>query len=226
MRRPIATTIALAAVLVAGAAMIGPRLAAADAAQASERIDGAPGSTVMEASGRAAASEARAPAEAPDVSATAVDELPNDADMMFAMMMIPHHEQAVELSQLLAATPGIDGFSSSLAAFIEADQTKEIVAMNAWLDAWHGVGVMNHAGGGTMAGMATPEQIAEFDALSGAAAEARFLDLMIAHHRGALAMADDAIADGENSYIRTLAKHIAAEQQREIAAMVLRRDEL
>ncbi|ANJ25558.1 DUF305 domain-containing protein [Agromyces aureus] len=226
MRRPIATTVALAVVLVAGAAMVGPRLAAADAARAAERIDGAPGSTVMSASGRAATSDALMPSEAGVDPTGAVDDLPNDADMLFAMMMIPHHEQAVELSKLLAATPDIDEFSISLAAFIETDQTKEIAAMHAWLEAWHGVGVMNHAGGGTMAGMATPEQIAEFDSLSGAAAEARFLDLMIAHHRGALAMADDAIADGRNSYIRSLAKHIAAEQEREIAAMTLRLDEL
>ncbi|GAA1955930.1 DUF305 domain-containing protein [Agromyces allii] len=226
MRRPIATTVALAVVLVAGAAMIGPRLAAADAARAAERIDGAPGSSVIAASGRAGASDELASTKAGDDPTPVVDDLPNDADLMFAMMMIPHHEQAVELSQLLAATPDVDEFSISLAAFIEVDQTKEIAAMHAWLDAWHGVGVMNHAGGGTMAGMATPEQIAEFDALSGSAAEARFLDLMIAHHRGALAMADDAIADGRNSYIRSLAKHIAAEQEREIAAMLLRRDEM
>lgn len=226
MRRPIATTVALAVVLVGGAALIGPRLAAADAAQATERIDGAPGSTVMAASGRAEASEALVPSGAADGTAASVDDVPDDADMLFAMMMVPHHEQAVELSRMLAATPGIDGFSTSLAAFIEADQTKEIVAMNAWLDAWHGVGIMNHDSGGAMAGMATPEQIAEFDALSGAAAEARFLELMIAHHRGALAMADDAIADGRNSYIRSLAKHIAAEQEREIAAMTLRLGEL
>jgi len=226
MRRPIATTVALAVVLVAGAAMIGPRLAAVDAALAAERIDGAPGSTVMAASGRAAASDALVPADSTGGTATSVDDVPNDADMMFAMMMVPHHEQAVELSRLLATTPDVDGFSTSLAAFIEADQTKEIVAMNAWLDAWHGVGVMNHEPGGAMSGMATPEQIAELDALSGVAAEARFLELMIAHHRGALAMAEEAIADGRNSYIRSLAKHIAAEQEREIAAMALRLDEL
>ncbi|MGI9824630.1 DUF305 domain-containing protein [Agromyces sp. Marseille-Q5079] len=221
MRRPVATTIALAAILMSGAAVLGPWLAASDRARAEELVDRAPGSTVMAASAREDGSVQPVLGE----RASGVDDVPNDADMLFAMMMIPHHEQAVELSRILAATPGIDGFSRSLADFIETDQTREITAMQAWIDAWHGVGVMHH-GGGLMSGMATPEQIAEFDALSGAEAEARFLDLMIAHHRGALEMADAAIADGANSYIRTLAKHIAAEQEREIEAMILRRGDL
>ncbi|RXZ49161.1 DUF305 domain-containing protein [Agromyces fucosus] len=220
MRRPIATTVALVVILVAGASAVGPWLAASDAARAAELVDAAPGRTVIAASQRDEAIAA-VPAEA----TVGVEDPPNDADMTFAMMMIPHHEQAIELSRILAATPGIDEFSRSLAAFIETDQTNEIAAMRAWTEAWHGVGVMNHSGG-IMSGMATPEQVAAFDALSGGQAEARFLDLMIAHHRGALTMADEAIAEGSNSYIRSLAKHIAAEQEREIEAMILRRAEL
>jgi uncharacterized protein (DUF305 family) len=220
MRRPIATTVALVVILLAGSTAVGPWLAASDAARAAERVDDAPGRTAIAASERD-----ETVVVMPTPAPVGVEDLPNDADMTFAMMMIPHHEQAIELSRILASTPGIDEFSRSLAAFIETDQTNEITAMRAWTEAWHGVGVMNH-GGGVMSGMATPEQIAEFDALSGEEAEARFLDLMIAHHRGALDMADEAIADGANSYIRSLAKHIAAEQEREIEAMILRRADL
>jgi uncharacterized protein (DUF305 family) len=142
--------------------------------------------------------------------------------MLFATMMIPHHAQAVQLSALLAATPGIDHTSQALAAFIERDQSQEIERMQAWLDAWHGEGVLDHDHAGTMAGMATPAQIEEFDALEAVAAEKMFLELMIVHHEGALDMAREVIAAGQNTWIRALAKHVASEQQREIEAMTSR----
>ncbi|KRA25716.1 hypothetical protein ASD65_15755 [Microbacterium sp. Root61] len=208
MRRPVATASAVAVFLVCGALFLGIQLTPAAPA--------------------AATRPQSAPAEAPDPAAVsardAVEDIPNDADMMFASMMIPHHQQAVELSRILAATDGIDDVSIALAAFIDRDQTREITDMQAWLDAWHRSGMMSHDGNGFMAGMATPEQIAALEAASDVVAEKLFLELMIAHHQGALLMTTEVLREGNNSYIRALAKHIAAEQEREIEAMTARRD--
>ena len=204
MRRPFATAVSLAAFLVTGALAVGVQLLPAASAATPAAPDGA-GAVVT-------AAQQDEP----------VDDVPNEADMGFAAMMIPHHQQAIELSQVLAATPGIGDASTSLAAAIERDQTAEVTQMQAWIDAWHQVGILDHDHSGTMSGMATPEQIAQLRTMSGAAAEKRFLELMIFHHEGALEMARTAMAAGHNSFIRALAKHVAAEQQREIEAMTAR----
>ncbi|GAA5093802.1 hypothetical protein GCM10025760_24460 [Microbacterium yannicii] len=213
MRRPVAASVALALAIVTAALVGAPvAIAATGAAEA----DAAAAVSADTSSSRAAAVVAAAQQEDDPGNE------PNEADMVFAAMMIPHHAQAVELSRILAATTGIDDTSVALAAFIERDQSLEIERMQAWLDAWHGAGVLDHAHTGTMAGMATAEQIARLDALDGVAAERLFLELMIAHHEGALAMTRDVIDAGVNTWIRVLAKHVAAEQQREIEAMTAR----
>lgn len=202
MRRPFAAAISLAMLMVTGALFVGAQLVPTAAASSAATTAGTSAGAEQDDDG----------------------DLPNDADMMFAVMMVPHHEQAIELSRILAATPGIDQFSTALAAFIERDQAREIADMQAWTDAWHRAGIMDHDANGVMAGMATPEQIAALDAAEGLAAEKLFLDLMIAHHEGALVMAKEVVAAGTNSYIRALAKHIASEQEREIEAMRVRRE--
>lgn len=163
----------------------------------------------------------------PGSSAPARDdavETPNAADLEFTAMMVPHHRQAVELAAILAATPGVDDTSLALAAFIERDQTAEIDQMQDWLDAWSAAGTSHHgtAAMAGMAGMATPEQVAALDALEGVDAERRFLELMIAHHEGALEMTEPVLREGRNSFVRSVAKHVASEQQREIEAMTVR----
>lgn len=167
------------------------------------------------------------PDESPGSSAPARDdavETPNAADLEFTAMMVPHHRQAVELAAILAGTPGVDDTSLALAAFIERDQTAEIDQMQDWLDAWSAAGTSHHgtAAMAGMAGMATPEQVAALDALEGVDAERRFLELMIAHHEGALEMTEPVLREGRNSFVRSVAKHVASEQQREIEAMTVR----
>ena len=205
MRRPLAVASTFAAFVVCGALFAGIQLSPAAQASPPAESDRAPGAVIA-------------------TVRDAADDLPNDADMMFAVMMIPHHQQAIQLARILADTAGIGDFSLALAAFIDRDQTREIAEMQDWLDAWHRAGIMSHDGAGLMAGMATPEQLAALEAADGAAAEQLFLDLMIAHHEGALLMTQEVLGQGNNSYIRTLAKHVAAEQEREIEAMRLRLD--
>ena len=147
----------------------------------------------------------------------------NEADTTFAQMMIIHHEGAIEMAELAverAETPEV----VSLAERIAAAQGPEIEQMSAWLTAWgeetspseHGG--MDH-GGMDMDGMSQEEMMGELDGLSGAEFDERFLSGMIAHHQGAVEMAEAELDEGENAEALALAEKIIADQQAEIAEM-------
>ncbi|GAA2340390.1 DUF305 domain-containing protein [Dactylosporangium salmoneum] len=147
----------------------------------------------------------------------------NDADVMFAQMMIPHHQQAVEMAALAgtrAAAPEV----KTLAGQIKAAQDPEIQAMRGWLTAWgrpaptasHGMGGMNHGG---MPGMMSDADMTELEAATGNDFDKRFCTMMIAHHQGAIAMAEDELANGASSDAKALAQKIIAAQQAEIDTM-------
>lgn len=74
----------------------------------------------------------------------------NNADMQFTMMMIPHHEQAVEMADMILAKDGIDERVLTLAEQIKAAQGPEIELMESWLDEWGtpmgDMGGMDHGG--------------------------------------------------------------------------------
>jgi len=148
----------------------------------------------------------------------------NSADIMFVEMMIPHHEQAVEMSELILAKDGVDPEVVALAEQIRAAQDPEIDLMEQWLDDWglpsmSGMEGMDHGGMGGMAGMMSDEQMAELEAADGATGATLFLELMIEHHVGAVEMADDVIDDGRDADVRVLAEQIIVSQTAEIATM-------
>lgn len=60
----------------------------------------------------------------------------NQADMMFAHMMIPHHQQAIQMSDMMLAKQGIDPRVVDLAVQIKAAQGPEIDQMQGWLNQW------------------------------------------------------------------------------------------
>ncbi|GAA3883801.1 DUF305 domain-containing protein [Saccharothrix violaceirubra] len=136
----------------------------------------------------------------------------NDADITFATGMIPHHAGAVEMAKLVPArstTPAV----VDLAKRIEKAQQPEIDMLTGWLDEWgaaHGTGHNGHEG------MADTDRL---DSLSGPAFDREFLDLMIVHHEGAVAMAGDEIRDGKHPGARELAQRIVTDQHREIEEM-------
>jgi uncharacterized protein (DUF305 family) len=82
-----------------------------------------------------------------------------------------------------------------------------------------GDGSAAHEPGDRMPGLATPEQIDELEASAGVEAERRFLELMIAHHRGAVEMADAALARSSNGVVVPFAQSVAKSQAAEIALM-------
>lgn len=169
-----------------------------------------------------------APARVTDAAAGAtqahVDEAHDDADTMFAQMMIVHHEGAVEMADLAVQKTDSEELRT-LAEGISAAQGPEIEQMQSWLQAWGeetaphgGMHGMDH-GGMEMDGMSQEQVMAELPTLSGAAFDRRFLELMIAHHRGAVEMAQAELEDGSNPQALELAQKIIDDQQREITQM-------
>ncbi|MFI6287791.1 DUF305 domain-containing protein [Streptomyces sp. NPDC051018] len=158
----------------------------------------------------------------PDQAAKAVPEdTPNDADFAYAQMMIEHHGQALTMTGLVP-----DRASSTqvkrVAARISAAQGPEITAMEGWLK---NNGADKRKGGGhdhgsmAMPGMATDAQLKQLRAAKGKAFDELFLKLMITHHEGAVAMAADAVSDGNNILIQEMANDVISQQTSEIGRM-------
>ncbi|MBV9641687.1 MAG: DUF305 domain-containing protein [Mycobacteriaceae bacterium] len=60
----------------------------------------------------------------------------NQADVTFAEQMIPHHRQALQLSDIIVGKQGIDPRVVDLANQIKATEGPEIQQMQAWLSQW------------------------------------------------------------------------------------------
>lgn len=160
-----------------------------------------------------------------DTSPTSSAEF-NDADVTFATEMIPHHQQAVEMAEL-AADRAQSPEVRQLAQDIEAAQGPEIQTMTQWLEDWgqetrsgsidHGD--MGHGGSEEMPGMMDQTEMDQLTKSDGAAFDQMFLEMMIAHHEGAIEMARTERESGENPDALALAEKIEADQKAEIATM-------
>lgn len=139
----------------------------------------------------------------------------SSVDTMFAQMMIPHHEQAVEMSEL-AKTRSSNPDVLALAQQIHDAQAPEIELMQSWLADGEEVDMMDHDMG--MGGMLDETDMATLEAATGAQFDKLFLEGMIAHHEGALQMTE-LILDSNNEDVKTLGENIVAGQTAEIAAM-------
>lgn len=146
----------------------------------------------------------------------------NDADVTFAQMMIPHHEQAIEMSDSLLEKDGVDEQVRELAEQIKDAQQPEIDQMKDWLDQWgadESMGEMGHDMGAMGDGMMSEEDMGRLDDATGAEASALFLEQMIMHHEGAIEMAEVEVENGENPDAVALAERIIEDQTNEIAEM-------
>ena len=147
----------------------------------------------------------------------------SSTDLMFAQMMIPHHEQAIEMSDL-AISISKNSDIVALAKRIKAAQAPEIEQMNLWLDNGD-PGHMGHdmmddvdeAGHGMM-GMLDEGEISELERATGVEFDRLFLKGMIAHHEGAIDMAD-MVVDSENTEAAALGRAIIDSQSAEIEEM-------
>ena len=141
-------------------------------------------------------------------------------DVQFAQLMIPHHEQAVELAAIVpgrTTNPNV----VALAEKIAAEQKPEISAMKALLRQWD-VKLESHESGHAgmaMQGMIDDATMVKLDNLRGADFDTLWLQSMISHHQGAIEMAKTEIADGKSADLISLAQNIVAAQQAEIDQM-------
>jgi uncharacterized protein (DUF305 family) len=148
----------------------------------------------------------------------------NDSDVMFSQMMIPHHEQAIELSDLaLNPAAGASDPIRELAMQIKNAQDPEITFMKNWLTemkmplvADEGV---DHSS--MMSGMLSLEDLDAMRTLTGAEFDQAWIASMIAHHEGAIDMARTVLSDGQDKDIATLAEEIIQAQAAEIEALRL-----
>ena len=148
------------------------------------------------------------------------EEAPYSAnDIMFAQMMIPHHEQAVELSDL-ALEVSTSAEIRDLAKRIRDGQAPEIDIMQGWLDST-GVGSMmegHSMDGHGMSGIVSEKDFDTLQSLESPEFDQLFLELMIAHHEGALDMVT-MIRESKNSDVSSLAQAIVEVQASEIEEM-------
>ena len=145
----------------------------------------------------------------------------NDADVMFAQMMIPHHEQAIEMSDIaLDPNTGASAAIIALATQIKGAQDPEISQMKNLLTTWGmptEMGSMDHSS--MMEGMLSLEEMDTLGQLKGAEFDKAWAKGMVAHHEGAIAMANDVLAHGKNSEILALANSVVSGQTAEIETL-------
>ena len=137
------------------------------------------------------------------------------ADIMFAQMMIPHHQQAVEMG-ILAETRASSPEVIILAAEIKDEQSPEITQMKGWLKVANAPLQMDHSM--VMAGLLTDADMKRLAAASGAEFDRLFLEGMIGHHEGAIEMAK-VVLDSNNAEVKSLAEAIVSSQAEQINYM-------
>jgi uncharacterized protein (DUF305 family) len=218
-RSPLALLLALAAITACGPqpprATAAPRGTAPTAAMSR-------GAAATAATSRGAAATA-----ATSRGAAATATAPRGIDVLFAQMMVAHHAQAVRLSRILVAKPGVPERVYRIADFIAHDQQREIDETNAWLVAWGRPPVdptdrvvqRMHGDDAAAHGMLTEDQVHQVESAPPAQAAQLFLRQMITHHNGAITMARSVLEIGENRYIHNLAAHVVNEQTAENNAM-------
>lgn len=168
----------------------------------------------------------------------------NDADVTFAQMMIPHHEQALEMARL-ADERASNARIKSLAGQIEKAQDPEIVTLKSWLKEWgkpekssgapsdgmpsmdhdsdgmDGMKGMGHGSGGKsgMGGMMSEQDMRKLEAAKGPAFDRAFASMMIDHHKGAIDMAKDEKKNGRNAKAKKLADDVVKNQSTEVTTL-------
>ncbi len=167
----------------------------------------------------------------PSTAATVVGSA---TDIAFAQAMIPHHQQAVEMADMALdpkadASPAVKRYAEE----IKQAQGPEIDQMTTWLQSWgaptampgasgdmHGMDHSGHdMGGMTMSGMMTPEDMQTLSTLSGQPFDTMWLEMMIAHHEGAIQMAEQVKSETSDPEVEQLANDIITAQEAEIEQM-------
>ena len=144
---------------------------------------------------------------------------PSDADVSFTQNMIPHHQQAIEMAKL------VDNHTDrpelrKLADSIVSSQGQEITQMQEWLRSWSKpeTPAEGHGGHGDteMPGMMSEADMRRLMEATGPEFDLAFVEMMAAHHQGAIDMAKTELKDGSLPEVTRLAQQIIDTQQNEI----------
>lgn len=168
------------------------------------------------------------PGEPTSTVVGAAEQRWNHDDIAFVQMMLPHHRQALEMAAL-APDRAEDERVLALAERIAAAQAPEVLVLASLL-AERGVDVpepgedprkYDHAEHGhhAMQGMLTTAQLAALAEAQGADFDRLFLERMVDHHAGAVAMAADVRRTGASQRVAELALDVQAGQAAEITRM-------
>jgi len=157
-------------------------------------------------------------------SSTSAASAHNDQDVMFTQGMLPHHQQAIEMSDmLLDKGSDVDADVVTLAEQIKAEQAPEIKTMTGWLKAWgepteaSSMSGMDHSS--MSGGMMSDSDMDALDKASAADAGKLYLEQMVEHHTSAVDMAKTEVDKGKNSDAIALAKSIVSSQTEQITQM-------
>lgn len=142
----------------------------------------------------------------------------NKADVSFATDMAAHHQQAVEMSQMLLDKSDIDPRVVSLAQDIKAAQGPEIKQMKSWLSDW-GQKSDSMSGMDMSGTLMSDSDMNDLKSSTGLTASKLFLTQMTVHHKSALVMAKTEVDSGKNADAVKLAKNIISTQTTEITTM-------
>jgi len=149
-------------------------------------------------------------------SSGASSDLSSD-DIMFLQMMIPHHQQAIDISDL-ALTKSADAELLALAKDIRDEQAAEIVKMKAWLKDAGADLEMGHSMDHSMGGMLSDSELAALKAATGKSFDLLWLKGMTGHHDGAIDMAT-MIENAKSAQIKSFGQDIVASQSAQNKAM-------
>ena len=138
-------------------------------------------------------------------------------EFMFAEMMIPHHQQAVDMSDL-ALKKSTNPSILDLAQRIKDAQSAEIVQMKTWLDGESSNSMMSDHSGHSMGGMLTEEEFSKLESASGVEFDKLFLEGMIVHHEGAIDMSR-MIKDTPTEEVNIFGLNVVEVQSAEIREM-------
>jgi uncharacterized protein (DUF305 family) len=159
--------------------------------------------------------------DAPPAAAADAGAQHNEADIGFVQTMVPHHQQALDMAEIAhERTQSTE--VRALAEQIQSVHDPQLATLTGFLESWGvapaddgmaGMGGMDHSG---MSGMADQGDMDALAGASGPAFDAMFLEMMIAHHEGAVADAERAVTEVANPQVKELATQIVSDQTAEI----------
>lgn len=171
---------------------------------------------------------------APAVHTASNGDVFNDADAEFAAALLQHHAVALHLVDLSRGR-GVSDELPAIADQILTTETVEIETVTDWLTAWDQTvpgTIRDHANahaaergeeigvpGGDLPGMPSHDDLEELDGLDGPEFDRAWLELMIAHHEGAIELAEAEIDEGRFEPAIELARSVAEAQQDQVEQM-------